>query len=38
MKAKSLLGYFWGEAVMTTVFILNRLPTRTVDGKTPFKS
>jgi hypothetical protein len=38
MKAKSLAGYFWGEAVMTTVFILNRSPARAVEGKTPFET
>jgi hypothetical protein len=38
MKVKSLAGYFWGEAVMTTVFILNRSPTHAVEGKTPFET
>jgi transposase InsO family protein len=38
MKAKSLPGCFWGEMVMTAVFILNRSPTRTVEGKTPFEA
>jgi len=28
---------FWGEAVHTAVYILNRTATRTVDGKTPFE-
>jgi hypothetical protein len=38
LKAKNLPGYFWGEAVTTTVHILNRAPTRALDGKTPFEA
>ncbi|CAN6173886.1 unnamed protein product [Urochloa humidicola] len=38
MKAKHLPGYFWGEAVSTAVHILNRAPTRALDGKTPFEA
>jgi hypothetical protein len=38
MKAKALLGKFWGEAVSTAVFILNRSLTRSLDGKTPFEA
>jgi hypothetical protein len=38
MKAKALSGYLWGEAVTMTMFILNRSPTRVVDGKTPFEA
>jgi len=37
LKAKSLPGWFWGEAVNTAVFLLNRAPTQSVDGKTPFE-
>lgn len=37
MKAKKIPGYFWGEAVSTAVFILNRTMTRAVDGKTPYE-
>ncbi|WVZ90938.1 hypothetical protein U9M48_037188 [Paspalum notatum var. saurae] len=37
MKAMSVPGWFWGEAVTTTVFILNWSPTQSVDGKTPFE-
>jgi hypothetical protein len=32
MKAKNLSGYFWGEAVTTVVYLLNRSPTRSVKG------
>jgi hypothetical protein len=38
MKAKGLPGVFWGEAVNTTVYILNRSPTRSLDGKTPYEA
>jgi hypothetical protein len=38
LKAKNLPGYFWGEAVTTAVHILNRAPTRGLDGKTPFEA
>ncbi|KAK3147062.1 hypothetical protein QOZ80_3BG0277590 [Eleusine coracana subsp. coracana] len=37
MKAKSLPGWFWGEAVNTAVFLLNRAPTQSVIGKTPYE-
>jgi hypothetical protein len=33
LKAKGLPGYFWGETVSTAVHILNRSPTRALDGK-----
>jgi hypothetical protein len=38
LKAKALLGYFWGEAVSTVVHILNSVSTRALDGKTSFKA
>jgi hypothetical protein len=37
MKAKSLPGWFWGEAVITAVYLLNRVPCKANDGKTPFE-
>ncbi|WVZ94772.1 hypothetical protein U9M48_040631 [Paspalum notatum var. saurae] len=37
MKAMSMPGWFWGEAVTTAVFILNRSPNQSVDGKTPYE-
>ncbi|CAA7401797.1 unnamed protein product [Spirodela intermedia] len=37
LKAKGLPGWFWGEAVATAVYILNRCPTKSVDGMTPFE-
>jgi len=38
MKAKSMLARFWGEAVTTMVFILNRVPTKALKGMTPFEA
>ncbi|WVZ65497.1 hypothetical protein U9M48_014849 [Paspalum notatum var. saurae] len=38
LLAKGLPGMFWGEAVTTAVFILNRSPTHSLDGKTPFEA
>ena len=29
---------FWAEAVNTSVYLLNRLPTKAVIGKTPFEA
>ena len=38
MKAKSMPARFWGEAVTTAVFIVNRTPTKALKGKTPFEA
>jgi hypothetical protein len=38
MKAKNLPRYFWGEAVVAAVYLLNRSPTRAVEGMTPFEA
>jgi hypothetical protein len=38
LKAKGLPGWFWGEAVMSVVYLLNRAPTKTVEGMPPFKA
>ncbi|KAL6647280.1 hypothetical protein ACP70R_014717 [Stipagrostis hirtigluma subsp. patula] len=38
LKAKGLPGWFWGEAVSTTVYILNQCPTKSVEGMTPFEA
>lgn len=36
LKSKGLSGWLWGEAVATTVYLLNRSPTKSVTGETPF--
>lgn len=28
---------FWGECVLTTTHIINRLPSDVIDGKTPYE-
>ena len=38
MKVKGMPVRFWGEAVTTAVFILNRASTKALKGKTPFKA
>jgi hypothetical protein len=37
MKSKGLPGEFWAEAVATTVYVLNRSPTKGVAGRTPYE-
>jgi hypothetical protein len=29
---------FWGEAVVTVVYILNRSPTKALNGMTPYEA
>ena len=38
MHEKGLPKEYWAEATNKVVFLLNRLPTKTVDGKTPFEA
>ncbi|CAH9140422.1 unnamed protein product [Cuscuta epithymum] len=38
MKSKNVPAKFWGEAVKTSVYILNRAPTRSVEGMTPYQA
>ena len=38
MKAKAMPAEFWGEAVSTAVFILNRSPTKALKGMTPYQA
>lgn len=35
LKSKNLPKFLWGEAVSTAVYILNRCPTKRLDGITP---
>jgi hypothetical protein len=37
LKAMKMPGWFWGEAVVTTVYVLNRSPTQSVEGRTPYE-
>jgi hypothetical protein len=38
LKCQSMLVVFWGEAVATTVYSLNRAPTKVVDDVTPYEA
>nr|CAE03285.2 OSJNBb0046P18.1 [Oryza sativa Japonica Group] len=38
MKAKGVPGRFWGEAMSTTVFLLNRSPKKSLDNQTPYEA
>ncbi|KAK1611292.1 hypothetical protein QYE76_034965 [Lolium multiflorum] len=38
MKSNGLPGKFWGEAVNTAVYLLNRAPTRSMVGGTPYEA
>jgi transposase InsO family protein len=37
LKAKGLRGWFWGEEVNATVYVLNMCPMQSIDGMTPFE-
>jgi len=37
LKAKGLPGEFWGEAVTTAVYLLNRSSSKSMGGKTPYE-
>jgi hypothetical protein len=38
LKAKGLPGWFWGEAVSTAAYMLNRCLMKSMEGMTPFKA
>jgi hypothetical protein len=38
LKAAGMPGRFWGEVVMTVVYILNRSLTHSVEGKMPYQA
>lgn len=38
LKSKGLPGKFWGEAVNTTVYLLNYAKRKSVAGKTPYEA
>jgi hypothetical protein len=37
LKAMVMPRWFWGEAVVTAVYLLNRSPTKSVDGRAPYE-
>jgi hypothetical protein len=38
LKQRGMLAIYKGEAVMTDVHLLNRSPTKALDGKTPYEA
>jgi transposase InsO family protein len=38
LRARGMPGHFWGEAVHTAVFLLNRAPTSALEGMTPYQA
>ena len=38
LKSMSMPATFWGEAVKCAVYILNRAPTRCLNGITPYEA
>jgi hypothetical protein len=37
LKSKGMPSRFWGEVVVTAIFILNRAPTKSLQNMTPFE-
>jgi hypothetical protein len=38
LKQRGMSAIFWGEAVVTAVYILNRSPTKALNGRTPYEA
>jgi hypothetical protein len=38
LKQRRMLAEFWGEAVVTAVYLQNRLPTKSLTGRTPYEA
>jgi hypothetical protein len=38
LKQRGMPAVFWGEAVVTTVYILNRSPTKALEGRTLYEA
>jgi hypothetical protein len=38
LKQRGMSAVFWGEAVVTTVYILNRSLTKALNGRTPYEA
>jgi hypothetical protein len=38
LKQQRLLAEFWGEAAVTAVYLQNRLPTKSLVGRTPYEA
>jgi transposase InsO family protein len=38
LKQRGMSAVFWGEVVVTAVYILNRLPTKALNSRTPYEA
>jgi hypothetical protein len=38
LKQRRMSAVFWGEAVVMVVYILNRSPTKALNGRTPYEA
>jgi transposase InsO family protein len=38
LKQRGMFAVFWGEAVVTAVYILNRSPTKALNGRMPYEA
>lgn len=38
LKSMKVPAWFWGEVVKVVVYLLNRSPAKSLNGKTPFES
>jgi transposase InsO family protein len=38
LKQRGMFAVFWGETVVTAVYILNRSPTKALNGRTPYEA
>jgi transposase InsO family protein len=38
LKQRGMPVVFWGEAVVTVVYILNRSPTKALNARTPYEA
>ena len=37
LKSKNMSKFFWAEAIVCVVYVLNMSPTRSFKGKTPYE-
>jgi hypothetical protein len=38
LKQRGMHAVFWGETVVMTIYILNRLPTKALNGRTSYET
>jgi hypothetical protein len=38
LKQRRMLTEFWGEVVVTVVYLQNRIPTKSLVGHTPYEA